>query len=148
MKVNCSIFLYVTYQGIINTQGLVSACYKQYQHSNVCPFCFQDELMYVSLANSSVSDIFYLTESGNIHLVKDLSDLRQIMYYTFNVQARDNRLVNPQSATITVEITVRPLQGPPNLNPVEITIPISQALNISFYTLSAFDADMRVSLIR
>jgi len=104
--------------------------------------------MYVSLANSSVSDIFYLTESGNIHLVKDLSDLRQIMYYTFNVQARDNRLVNPQSATITVEITVRPLQGPPNLNPVEITIPISQALNISFYTLSAFDADMRVSLIR
>lgn len=103
--------------------------------------------MYISLANSPESDIFYVTESGNIHLVRDLSDLRQVTQYTFIVQARDNRRVNPKHANATVIITVNPLQGPPQISAAETTIPINQALNISFFSLSAFDPDLRVSLL-
>lgn len=106
---------------------------------------FQDSLTYFSLAPSDVSEIFYLTESGNIHLVKDLSGLRQETTYTFLVQARDNRNVNPKHANATVIIRVLPLQGPPVFNPVTVTIPISQALNVSFYQLTATDLDLRVS---
>lgn len=101
--------------------------------------------MYVSLANPPASEIFYVTESGNIHLVQDLSGLRTTTTYTFQVQARDNRLVNGQNAEARVTIIVRPLQGPPVITPANITIFINQQLNVSFFRISAFDPDLRVS---
>lgn len=104
--------------------------------------------MYLSLANSPESEIFYVTESGNIHLVRDLSGLRQQITYTFFVAALDGRLVNPKNATVSVSVTVIPLQGPPVFNSAETEIPISQALNVTFYTLTAFDQDIRVCRFR
>ena len=71
-----------------------------------------------------------------------------ISFLQFQVRATDSRPLGVvRSAEATVVITITRDQGPPvfTRTPYSTVVPINQAVNTTFYTVSAFDNDLRVS---
>ena len=106
-------------------------------------------MTFINLAPPEFDSLFYVSNYGVIYLMEDLSNITVQQVYRFNVRVTDGRQTNTGETEATITITVRPLEGPPEFTgtPYSTTVFINQAVNSTFFRVSAIDTDLRVCLL-